>query len=341
MMCLGGGVNTMANDSLSSRSVAFLPLVLLIFIQVFVTPLREIFKIEPLLMVPYYGIGIAIGYLIYRKSFLIKDYEYRRSKVMNKMKKVYQAEEAGVWQSNAEVDSEFSQEGLAKLSQNIGDINNESPEMVVGEDEKVEVQFLNEASHVVEATRRISGKSSFDDQSIDSTIGSTRKSSPMDNLLDWIGGLFGKTNIGERREEKRIDALTAAANASPVAVSRPNSPLQTTRRDVDSTLKATSMTDEGEKEVSLDTRYSNTSEMSTNQQPLSYSMDKEAYSWDKEIQPMPSQSIESMAMLSSIPNQPNQQITAPVNNQKTCRGCGAVTPPNERFCLNCGLDILP
>ena len=339
-MCASGGMNTMANNSLSSRSVAFLPLVLLAFIHVFVTPLREIFKIEPLLMIPYYAVGGGIGFFIYRKSFLVKDYEYRRTKVMKKMKKVYQAEEDGVWQTNAKVDSELSDEGKAKLLRNIGEINTESPEMVVGEDQKVEVQFLNEASHVVEATKRISGKSSFDDEAIDSTIGSTRKSSPMDSFLDWIGGLFGNKNISEQREERRIDALTAASNAAPVAVSRPNTPLQTTRRDVDSTLKATSMTDEGEKEVSLDGR-NNTDYNRSSEEQVTYSMDKDAYSWDKEIQATNSQSIESMAMLPGTQNPQNQQISNPVKVQKTCRGCGSVTPPNERFCLNCGLDILP
>ena len=339
-MCASGGMNTMANDSLSSRSVAFLPLVLLAFIHVFVTPLREVFKIEPLLMIPYYAVGGGIGFFIYRKSFLVKDYEYRRTKVMKKMKKVYRAEEDGVWQTNAEVDSELSDEGKAKLLQNIGEINTESPEMVVGEDQKVEVQFLNEASHVVEATKRISGKSSFDDEAIDSTIGSTRKSSPMDSFLDWIGGLFGNKNISEEREERRIDALTAASNAAPVAVSRPNTPLQTTRRDVDSTLKATSMTDEGEKEVSLDGR-NNTDYNRSSEEQVTYSMDKDAYSWDKEIQATNSQSIESMAMLPGTQNPQSQQISNPVKVQKTCRGCGSVTPPNERFCLNCGLDILP
>ena len=331
----------MANDTLSTRSVAFLPLVLLIFIHVFVTPLREVFKIEPLLMIPYYAVGAVIGFFIYRKSFLVKDYEYRRSKVMKKMKKVYQAEEDGVWQTNVQVDSELSEEGRAKLQQNIGDINTESPEMVVGEDEKVEVQFLNEASHVVEATRRVSGESTFDDQTIDSTIGSTRKSSPMDNFLDWIGGLFGNKSISQEREERRIDALKAASKASPVSVSRPNSPLQTTRRDVDSTLKATSMTDEGEKEVSLDGRTNMDYNPSSNEEPVRYSMDKDAYSWDKEIQATNSQSIESMAMMSNNQTLPIQQTSTPINRQKTCRGCGFVTPPNERFCLNCGLDILP
>jgi rRNA maturation endonuclease Nob1 len=52
-----------------------------------------------------------------------------------------------------------------------------------------------------------------------------------------------------------------------------------------------------------------------------------------------SESIESMAM---IPGQ--VQSTIPIisaKTQKTCRGCGYATPENERFCPNCGLDILP
>ena len=100
------------------------------------------------------------------------------------------------------------------------------------------------------------------------------------------------------------------------------------------------MTDEGEKEVSLDAR-NNANYKWSNEEQVTYSMDKEAYSWDKEIQATNVQSLESMAMLPSTQNQLNQQISNPVKVQKTCRGCGAITSPNERFCQNCGLDILP
>ena len=41
------------------------------------------------------------------------------------------------------------------------------------------------------------------------------------------------------------------------------------------------MTDEGEKEVSLDGRNAVESIPSSNEEPVSYSMDKDAYSWDK------------------------------------------------------------
>ena len=330
----------MASDSFSSRSVALLPLLIMIFIHVFVTPLREIFSIEPLFLIPWYGFGILIGILIYRKTFVVKDYEYRRSNVMKKMKKVYDAEEAGVWQSNASIDSEFSDVGKAKLQQKIGDINQESPEMEIDNEQKVEVQFLNESSRIVEATRRVTGESNYEEIEIKSTIGATRKSSPMDKFLDSIASLFGRKDSGLVREENRMSALKAASKAAPVSVSRPNTPLQTTRREVDSTLKATSMTDQGEQEDFLVSNGNEGQSADFEQQtPVSYPQNQDAYSWDSGMEASNTESIESMAM---IPGQVDSVIPNITNKgQKTCRGCGYVTPENERFCLNCGLDILP
>ena len=77
------------NNKLGHDFEYFLPnfILLLGFIHVIITPLREVFKIEPLLMIPYYLTGVLIGIFIYRKSNTVKDYEYRRSKIMKKMKK--------------------------------------------------------------------------------------------------------------------------------------------------------------------------------------------------------------------------------------------------------------
>ena len=149
----------MSKKSFSSGSVSILPLLLLIFIHVVVTPLRDIFGIEPLLMIPYYLFGLLIGVIIYRKSNLVKDYEYRRSKAMKKMKSAYAAEEKGVWQTNVEVPSELSSE--TNLSAGVSQISLEAPEMELPDDNKVEVSMLNESKSVIEATRRISGKSTF------------------------------------------------------------------------------------------------------------------------------------------------------------------------------------
>ncbi len=328
----------MASNSLSSRSVALLPLLIMIFIHVFVTPLREIFSIEPLFLIPWYGFGILIGIVIYRKTFVVKDYEFRRSKVMKKMKKVYDAEESGVWQTNAAIESDFSDIGKAKLQQRIGDINMESPEMEISNEQKVAVQFLNEASHIVEATRRVTGESNFEEIAISSTIGSTRKSSPMDRFLDGIASFFGRKDSRSIREENRINTLKAASKAAPVSISRPNTPLQTTRRDVDSTLKATSMTDQGEQEDFLISNNSETQPEGLETQTAKiYPQNQEVYSWDDEMKTTNSESIESMAM---IPGQGNTMFSNnPVKSQKTCHSCGYVILENERFCQNCGIEI--
>ena len=76
----------MTERSLSTRKFLILPLLIFIFVHVIVTPLREIYSIEPLLMIPHYGLAIIIGVVIYRKSRVVKDYEFQRSKVMKKMK---------------------------------------------------------------------------------------------------------------------------------------------------------------------------------------------------------------------------------------------------------------
>ena len=91
---------------------------------------------------------------------------------------------------------------MEKLQQRIGDINRESPEMEIDNEQKVDVQFLNESSHIVEAARRVTGESNYEDKEINSTIGATRKSSPMDKFLDGIASLFGRKDSDLIREEK-------------------------------------------------------------------------------------------------------------------------------------------
>ena len=180
----------MTERSLSTRTVPYLPFLIFIFVHVIVTPLREIYSIEPLLMIPYYGLAILIGVVIYRKSNVVKDYEFQRSKVMKKMKEAYKAEESGVWQANVDVSGEI--ENQSNLALNVASLSSEPPELEVNEDSKVEIDMLNESEKIVEATRRVSGHSSFDEEEVESTIGATRSASPMDKFLDMLSGIFGK-----------------------------------------------------------------------------------------------------------------------------------------------------
>ena len=313
----------MTERSLSTRTVPYLPLLIFIFVHVIVTPLREIYSIEPLLMIPYYGLAILIGVVIYRKSRVVKDYEFQRSKVMKKMKEAYKAEESGVWQANVDVSSEI--ENQSNLALNVSSLSSEPPELEVNEDSKVEIDMLNESEKIVEATRRVSGQSSFDDEEVQSTIGATRSASPMDRFLDMLSGIFGK-KASEKRDLRRKSALTAAAKAAPVSASRINAPIQTVRNN---------------EEISIDDEDIINYEDSNIKPNVEPSMDQpfvKDYSTFSGVNQtnQQSQSIEEMAMI-GINKKPISMISSV--NSANCPKCGYKKSDGDRYCLNCGASL--
>ena len=304
-----------------------MPVLLLGFIHVFVTPLRDIFDIEPLLMIPYYLFGVFVGVIIYRRSNVVRDYEYRRSKVMKKMKNAYAAEESGVWQTNVEVPREFSSQ--INLSAGVSQISKEAPEMELSDESKVEVSMLNESKSVIEATRRVSGKSTFDDQEVMSTIGATRKVSPMDRLLDFVSGIFGKSSAQESREEKRMTALKAASEAAPVRAEKPQAPIQYERNEVEVGPESNYKDDYNEESKEI--------VESGNVKPVVEAKTYSAFA-PPNNNSLGSQTLESMAMLPS--NNPTSFANPTSIQGPRCRGCGYSIKSGDRFCDNCGLDVL-
>ena len=304
-----------------------MPVLLLGFIHVFVTPLRDIFDIEPLLMIPYYLFGVFVGVIIYRRSNVVRDYEYRRSKVMKKMRNAYAAEESGVWQTNVDVPREFSSQ--INLSAGVSQISKEAPEMELSDESKVEVSMLNESKSVIEATRRVSGKSTFDDQEVMSTIGATRKVSPMDRLLDFVSGIFGKSSAQESREEKRMTALKAASEAAPVKAEKPQAPIQYERNEVEVGPESNYKDDYNEESKEI--------VESGNLKPVVEAKTYSAFA-PPNNNSLGSQTLESMAMLPS--NNPTSFANPTSIQGPRCRGCGYSIKSSDRFCDNCGLDVL-
>ena len=317
----------MGNKSLSSNSVSVLPVLLLVFTHVVVTPLRDIFDIEPLLMIPYYLLGVFIGVIIYRRSNIVRDYEYRRSKVMKKMKSAYAAEESGVWQTNVEIPSEISNQ--TNLSAGVSQISTEAPEMELSDENKVEVSMLNESKSVIEATRRVSGESNFDEQEIKSTIGATRKVSPMDKFLDFVTGVFSSSSARESREQKRISALKAASEAAPVKAEKPQAPITYERNEVEIGPESNYVDDYAQE--------STIEEVVNNEKTLHQEKNYSAFAPPNNNM-LGKQTLESMAMLPSS-NTPSFAQPTPQQGPR-CRGCGYPIKSGDRFCDNCGLDVL-
>ena len=296
-----------------------LPLFVMASLQVVVEPLGDIISLSWIYFCIWYGLGSLIGFILYRRTQVTKDHEYQRFEVMKKMKKVYEAESKGVWEKDVELSSDVSLD-KNKLNSTIGTFDREAPELQVKEDDELEVRLLTEQGVVQKASNRLSGKSNFDGEEIDSTVGSIRQKSWMDGVIDSIYGLFGK-DVEAEREQKRMQRLNTNAQQSPVVAQRPVAPIQKVKETSDGKSDnldtMTSMSDDG--------GIISSTEQSVKQIP--------------DVPTIASQSIESMAMLGTTQSQaPSSQIIS-LETTSGCSGCGFNNPPGERYCQSCGTTL--
>lgn len=313
------GLNSMVEARRqTSRGLTVLPLLLMGATHLSIPPLRAMFEIEPRLMYGWYGIAIILGIVLFRKSRVIKDHEYNRAKAMKKIKHVYEAEQRGVWDTNVELNAAMDPATKAGLTQSVAAFSSEAPEMELEGEERVEVSMLTESQHVRKASARVSGEVSFDDEAITGTIGATRKTGLMDQILDGVSGIFGRDSRA-LREQRRQARLQASASSSPVVAQRPIAPLRLTKSNDDTEIDMTSMSDSGGVKTVIS----------------SSGQERDAYATSEEKKSLPSESLESMAMMGQAPSPSNRiQTSGPV-----CSGCQSPVTPSERFCPHCGLDL--
>ena len=329
-------------DSMKARPVTslamiVLPTIILAFTHITVTPLKEMFTVEPKLMYAWYIMGVIIGIIMWKKTRLVKDHEFHRAEVMKGMKEVYAAEEAGVWNKNAPLDSDLSAEGEARLKGQVSAIDDESPEMELDDEHTVDVDYLIESKHVQKASMRVTGKESFDSDDIESTIGAVRKSGPMDRLLDFFGGIFSGKDARQSRREFRNAQLIVASKANPVVAQRPVAPIQQSKVVESNEMKMTTMSDDGGHETVVNTEGLVVAQGSS--QNGNNSEAEKVYAWDEEMSVNQSseESLESMAMLGGSQTKTSPQMTTVAGKQ--CSSCGVAVSDSDRFCDGCGTSI--
>lgn len=309
----------MTTRKTTALGLFFLPLFVMASFQLVVEPLGDIIALSWVYFCIWYGLSILFGFILYKRTQVTKDHEYRRFEVMKKMKNVYDAESKGVWEKDVQLNSDLTLD-KAKLNSTIGTFDREAPELQVKDDEELEVRLLTEQGFVQKASNRLSGKSNFDGEEIDSTVGSIRRKSWMDGVIDSIYGLFGK-DVEIEREQKRMQRLQSNAQQSPVVAQRPVAPIQRAKEVPDSKSNATdtmtSMSDDG-------------GVISTAEEE------------QKEIPSLmisSGQSIESMAMLGTARSEAPVMQTPSSGGTFVCSSCGFSNPPGERYCQSCGMTL--
>ena len=300
----------MATRQSTSIGLFLMPILVFGCLQIIVTPLGDILALSWMYLLVWYGLSVLIGYLLLRRTRVMKDHEYRRSEIMKKMKHVYDAEAKGVWERETTLQGDV-QLNSTNLNAKIGSFGREAPELELDQDVKSDVQMLTEQGFVQKATRRMSGDGAEDVDSVDSTVGSVRKKSWMDGIIDNIFNLFGRDKEAER-EQERLRRLRANADQTPVIAQRPIAPIKesiTPEASTNDALTMTSMSDDGGI-IS-----------STLQEP-------------KPVPVQRKESIEDLAMLGG--GRPSQSF-APTSGG--CPSCGSVNPPSERYCQSCGMSL--
>ena len=292
------------------------PVLILNSLRLFVTPLDDMMALSTNLTIGLNLASLAIGILLYRKSRVVRDHEWQRSKAIKSVEGHFKAEKKGVWTKDLEMDTSLSVEGQANLKGEVGGIIGIGNPLVSKEiDTEVDVEMLIDTAHVRRAQARVSGDEQFDDETVNSTIGAVRKNSPMDSFLDWISSLFGK-DTKESREQVKNQTLKERSQESPVIAQRPIAPTQPIKSEAKRPrpMEIISVTDSGMESVTINEE--------TNE--ISEPVLREA-------------TIEEMAYGKAKSTfQANQSGFSP---HPTCRVCQTPNPVGERFCSNCGSDL--
>ena len=184
----------------------------------------------------YYGVSFGIGYSLFRRSRVVKDMEWHRSKNIQRLDKVYRAEDRGVWLRADAADERLTVEAqrrpvdsrpkvAARLQGSIADVNREGePEEIESSTEDVEnVELFLEQEHVVRSTERVTGKSG----PVESVKGITKDTPPQEANGLVKGALSKLARARERAAMERVESMSkseAKTRSAPVVESTGSAP---------------------------------------------------------------------------------------------------------------------
>ena len=207
-------------NSANSWALLLVPLIVAILLSRLLKPLQLLFDEHRYTEWIFFATSIGIGYLLYKRSRTVRDYEWRRQKAMQAVKGHIRAEDRGVWESEVAVPAGLGDEGLAALGGVAGSLSNERQTKEIGdESEEVDVNLLMDEDHVVKATRRVTGDDTYDLAEVETTTGAVRKPSPMDRLIDWIGG-----KLAGKKSEQTTETSAAVLDVKTPDVVAPEQP---------------------------------------------------------------------------------------------------------------------
>ena len=201
-----------------STSVALLlaPSLVFLVLDMFGPPAVDLLLSEEI-WIPYvyYGSSLVFGYILFRRSRIVKDMEWHRSKSIQRLEKVYKAEDKGVWLRTEEADNRLSIDAMnrpitsqkkaaERLSGSVSQINHEGgPTEIESSESDVEnVDLFLEQDHVARSTARITGKTG----PVESVQGVTLKEEPRSESGLFRGAMRRLSEARESAAQNKINS---------------------------------------------------------------------------------------------------------------------------------------
>ena len=95
---------------LTSFILLLTPTLVLNALRLIVTPLGDMLAVSSVLDISLHVVTIGIGFLLFRKTRVVRDHEWQRSKAVKSVGGHFKAEEEGVWEKDIAMDTKLSEE---------------------------------------------------------------------------------------------------------------------------------------------------------------------------------------------------------------------------------------
>jgi len=171
----------------------------------------------------YYSTSILIGYLLFRRSRVVKDMEWHRSRSIQRLEKVYKAEDRGVWLRSEAADNRLNaaamdspvhsqKKAAERLAGSISELNREGGPTEIESDETdvQNVELFLEQEHVARNTERVTGKSG----PVESVKGVTLTTSENESEGLFQGAIRRISEARESAAQSRINSNDSPPDSS-------------------------------------------------------------------------------------------------------------------------------
>ena len=97
----------------TSLVLFFTPALVLNTLRFVVTPLGKMMSVSPTLDICLHIVAFVIGYVLFRRTRIVRDHEWQRSRAVKSVGSHFKAEDSGVWEKDIAMDGQLTAEGEA------------------------------------------------------------------------------------------------------------------------------------------------------------------------------------------------------------------------------------